>query len=61
MRSAAKGLVVDSLAKTEAAKVPAEHAWDIGTSLLHSISSSVIIFGLLFVVASFLASRQIPP
>jgi hypothetical protein len=56
VRGAAKGLVVDSLAKTEDAKTPAEHAWDISTSLLHSISSSVIIFGILFVVASFLAS-----
>jgi Short C-terminal domain len=56
VRSAAKGLVVDSLAKTEEAKTPAEHAWDISTSLLHSIASSVIIFGVLFVVASFLAS-----
>ncbi|MFL5906560.1 MAG: hypothetical protein ACJ75Z_03045 [Solirubrobacterales bacterium] len=56
LRSAAKGPVVDSLAKTEAARVPAQHAWDISTSLLHSIASSVIIFGVLFVIASFLAS-----
>jgi hypothetical protein len=56
VRSAAKGLVVDSLAKTEEARTPAEHAWEIGTSLLHSIASSVIIFGILFVIASFLAS-----
>jgi hypothetical protein len=56
VRSAAKGLVVDSLAKTEEARVPAEHAWQISTSLLHSIASSVIIFGILFVIASFLAS-----
>jgi hypothetical protein len=56
VRGAAKGLVVDSLAKTEEARVPAEHAWEIGTALLHSIASSVIIFGILFVVASFLAS-----
>jgi hypothetical protein len=56
VRGAAKGLVVDSLAKTEEAREPAEHAWDISTSLLHSIASSVIIFGVLFVVASFLAS-----
>jgi hypothetical protein len=56
VRSAAKGLVVDSLAQTEDARVPAEHAWDISTELLHSISSTVIIFGVLFVVASFLAS-----
>jgi Short C-terminal domain len=56
LRSAAKGPIVDSLAKTEDARVPAEHAWEISTSLLHSIASSVIVFGVLFVVASFLAS-----
>jgi Short C-terminal domain len=56
VRSAAKSLVVDSLAKTEEAKVPAQHAWDISTSLLHSIATSVIVFGVLFVIASFLAS-----
>jgi hypothetical protein len=56
VRSVAKALVVDSLAKTEEARVPAEHAWDISTALLHSIASSVIVFGILFVVASFLAS-----
>jgi hypothetical protein len=56
IRAALKGPVVDSLAKTEDAKVPAQHAWEIGTSLLHSIASSVIIFGVLCVVASFLAS-----
>jgi hypothetical protein len=60
VRSAAKGLVVDGLAKTEAAKTPAEHAWDIGTSLLQSISTSVIVFGVLFVIASFLASPASP-
>jgi hypothetical protein len=58
VRAAAKGLVVDSLAKTEEARVPAQHAWDIGTSLLHSIASTVIIFGLLFVIVSYLASPQ---
>jgi len=56
LRATAKGLVVDSLAKTEEARVPAEHAWDISTSLLHSIASSVIVFGVLVVVAAFLAS-----
>jgi hypothetical protein len=56
VRAAAKGLVVDSLAKTEEARVPVQHAWDIGTSLLHSIAVSVIIFGILFVIAAFLAS-----
>jgi hypothetical protein len=56
IRAALKGLFVDSLAKTEAANVPAQHAWDIGTSLLQSISTSVVVFGVLFVIASFLAS-----
>jgi hypothetical protein len=56
IRGALEGPIVDSLAKTEEAKVPAQHAWDIGTSLLHSIASSVIVLGVLMVVASFLAS-----
>jgi hypothetical protein len=56
VRAGAKGLVVDSLAQTEEARVPAQHAWDIGTSLLQSIATSVVVFGVLFVVASFLAS-----
>jgi hypothetical protein len=56
LRGVAKGLLVDSLAKTEAARPPAEAAWEIGTSLLSSIASSVIVFGVLFTIASFLAS-----
>jgi hypothetical protein len=56
VRSAAKGPVVDTLATSGNAKVPAQHAWEIATSLLHSIAVTVIIFGILFVVASFLAS-----
>ena len=56
IRSASSGLVVDELARTEAARVPAEHAWQISTSLLHSIATSVIALGVLFTVAAFLAS-----
>jgi hypothetical protein len=56
VRSIASGLVVDSLAQTEEARVPAEHAWDISTSLLHSIATSVIAYGVLFTLASFFAS-----
>jgi len=56
VRAALKPLFVDSLSKTEAANVPAQHAWDIGTSLLQSIATSVVAFGVLFVVAAFLAS-----
>ena len=56
VRAILQGPFVDSLAKTEDARVPAQHAWDIGTSLLHSIASSVILYGILFVIASYLAS-----
>jgi hypothetical protein len=56
VRGALEGLFVDSLAKTEAANVPAEHVWRIGTSLLQSIATTVVIYGVLFVIAAFLAS-----
>jgi hypothetical protein len=56
VRAALKGVFVDSLANTEAANVPAQHAWDIGTSLLQSVATTVVIYGLLFVVAAYLDS-----
>src|SRR5918995_5240234 len=56
VRNVLERVFVDSLSETDAANVPAEHAWDIATGLLHSIASSVIIFGVLYMVASFLAS-----
>ena len=56
VRSVAKGLIVNTLATTESARVPAQHAWDIATSLLQSIATSVVIFGILFVIAAYLAS-----
>ena len=37
-------------------RVRPKHAWDIATSLLQSIATSVVIYGVLFVVAAFLAS-----
>ena len=58
VRAALKGPFVDSLAPTQDARVPAEHAWDIATSLLQSFATSVVIFGIGFVIASFLASRR---
>ena len=56
VRAALQGPFVDSLAPTEDARVPAEHAWDIGTSLLLSIATSVVVFGIGFVIASYLSS-----
>ncbi len=56
VRSVAEGFVVDELARTEAARPAAEHAWDIATTLLDSIAKSVIAYGVVFAVASFIAS-----
>src|SRR5262249_19268004 len=56
VRDVASGLVVDQLATTESARVPAEHAWTIATSLLGSIATSVIVLGVLFSLASYIAS-----
>lgn len=56
VRAALKGPFVDSLGVTADARVPAEHTWDIATSLLQSIATSVVIFGIGFVIAAFLAS-----
>lgn len=56
VRGAASGIVVDGLATTEAVRPPAEHAWEIGTSLLADIARGVIAYGLLFSLASFLGS-----
>src|SRR3954452_9067218 len=56
VRSILKGLFVDSLSKTETANVPAQHAWSIGSSLLHSIELSVVIYCALVIVSPFIAS-----
>lgn len=56
LKNVASGLVIDSLAQTEAARPPAEEAWTIATSLLQSIATSVIAYGVLFTLASYLAS-----
>jgi hypothetical protein len=56
VRSVTGGLLVDSLAQTEEARIPAQHAWDISTELLHSIATGVIAYGVLFSLASFLGS-----
>src|SRR5262249_12539597 len=56
VRDVASGVIVDQLATTESARVPAEHAWTIATSLLGSIATSVIVLGVLFTIASYIAS-----
>jgi hypothetical protein len=55
-RQIAGGIVVDQLVKTESAKPAGEAAWSIGTSLLISIATTVIVVGVLFAAAGWLAS-----
>jgi Short C-terminal domain len=55
-RHIAGGIVVDQLVKTENVKPAGEAAWSIGTSLMTSIATTVIVVGLLFLAAGWLAS-----
>jgi hypothetical protein len=55
LREVIGGVVTRQLA-TDTARPAADAAWSIGTSLLASIAHSVIIFGIFFIVASWLAS-----
>ncbi|HMI80313.1 MAG TPA: SHOCT domain-containing protein [Solirubrobacterales bacterium] len=56
VRHIAGGIVVDQLVKTESAKPAGEAAWEIGTSLMTSIATTVIVVGVLFAIAGWLAS-----
>ena len=65
-RQIAGGIVVDQLVTTESVKPAAEAAWSIGTSLMTSIATTVIVVGVLFAIAGWLASptgsaRASPP
>ncbi|HET9162385.1 MAG TPA: SHOCT domain-containing protein [Solirubrobacterales bacterium] len=55
-RSVAGGIVVDQLVKEESVKPAAEAAWSIGTSLMVSIATTLIVFGALAGVAGWLGS-----
>ena len=55
-RHIAGGIVVDQLVATESVKPAGEAAWSIGTSLMVSIATTVIVVGLLFAAAGWLAS-----
>ncbi|MGZ5312823.1 MAG: SHOCT domain-containing protein [Solirubrobacterales bacterium] len=56
LRKVGQGIVVDSLAKTENVRPAANHAYSIGTDLLSGIATTAIAYGVLFVIASWLAS-----
>jgi hypothetical protein len=55
-RHIAGGIVIDQLVKTQSVKPAAESAWGISTSLMVSIATTVILVGVLFVAAGWLAS-----
>lgn len=59
-REVAGGIVVDQLVKEESVKPAAEAAWSIGTSLMVSIATTVIVFGVLFGIAGWLGSPTGP-
>jgi hypothetical protein len=56
VRQIAGGIVVDQLVKVESVKPAGEATWSIATSLMTSIATTVIVVGLLFALAGWLAS-----
>ncbi len=55
-REVAGGIVVNQLVVNESVKPAAEHAWSISTSLMTSIATTVIVIGVFFGIAGWLAS-----
>jgi hypothetical protein len=55
-RHIAGGIVVGQLVDEQSVKPAAEAAWSIGTSLLISIATTVIVVGVLFAISGWLAS-----
>ncbi|HXS34099.1 MAG TPA: hypothetical protein VN758_10055 [Solirubrobacterales bacterium] len=55
-REIAGGIVVGQLVEEDSVKPAAEAAWSIGTSLMTSIATTVIVIGVLFGIAGWLAS-----
>jgi uncharacterized membrane protein YidH (DUF202 family) len=56
VRQIAGGIVVDQLVKEDSVQPAGEAAWSIGTTLMTSIATTVIIVGILFLIAGWLAS-----
>jgi hypothetical protein len=56
LRHVAGGVVVDQLVKQQNVKPAAEAAWSIGTSLMVSIATTIIIVGVFFSAAGWLSS-----
>src|SRR6201995_1556931 len=56
LRHVAGGVVVDQLVKQQNVKPAAEAAWSIGTSLMVSIATTIIVVGVFFSAAGWLSS-----
>ncbi|HEY5942579.1 MAG TPA: SHOCT domain-containing protein [Solirubrobacterales bacterium] len=56
VRQIAGGIVIDQLVTAESAKPAGEAAWDIGTALMTSIATTLIVIGIFFLIAGWLAS-----
>jgi hypothetical protein len=56
LRHVAGGVIVDQLVKQENVKPAAEAAWSIGTSLMVSIATTIIVVGAFFSAAGWLSS-----
>lgn len=56
LRHVAGGVVIDQLVKQQNVKPAAEAAWSIGTSLMVSIATTIIIVGVLFSAAGWVSS-----
>jgi hypothetical protein len=59
-RGLAGGSVVDALAANEGVKPAAEAVWSIGTSLLVTVASSSIAFGILIIIGAWIAGPTRP-
>ncbi len=59
-RSIAGGIVVDTLAKTDAVRPAADAVWGIATSLLRDEGVAMIAYGALIVVGAWLAGKTAP-
>jgi hypothetical protein len=60
VRAIAGGYVVDALAKSASVRPAAEAVWSIGSSLLVTVASSTIAFGILIVIGAWLAGTTRP-
>jgi hypothetical protein len=60
VRRVADGKIVDALVRNVANRPAADRVWAIGTTLLHDIAVALVVYGLVVVVAAWLAGHTRP-